>query len=318
VSQSDGPAPLTLRARAVYAAYRLGGAVAPRIPDSLGEWLARRAALAAARLAPGRRAMVERHQRRAASEPLTPAELDRRVRATFDSYGRYWWELLRVASDARRPLARRMRSEGFEHLSSAIAAGKGVIVALPHVGGWDFGGAWLAQQGYPSTVVVEPVEPPQLLEWFSSVRNRIGMEVVPLGPGAGARVAEVLREGKVVCLLCDRDLTGDGVEVEFFGETTTLPAGPATLALRTGAVLLPTAVYFTPDGGHLAKIGAPVPCEREGRLRDDVSRITADLAQRFELLIRAEPTQWHLMQPNWPSDRGADGPGARLRDDARG
>lgn len=303
MSQPHGsPAP-TLGARATYAVYRLGGAVAPWVPDAVGEWIARHAALAAARLAPGRRTMVERHQQRAAVGPLTPAELDRRVRATFDSYGRYWWELLRVASDARRPLARRMRSEGFEHISSAVAEGKGVIVALPHVGGWDFGGAWLAQQGYPPTVVVEPVEPPQLLEWFSGVRNRIGMEVVPLGPEAGARVAEVLREGKVVCLLCDRDLNGDGVEVEFFGETTTLPAGPAMLALRTGAVLLPTAVYFTPDGGHLAIIGSPVPCEREGRLRDDVRRITADLARRFEILIRAEPTQWHLMQPNWPSDR---------------
>ncbi len=302
MSGRHDPPPLTLRGRATYSLYRLGGAVAPYVPEAVGQWIARHAALTAARVAPARRAMVERHQRRAASESLTDAELDLRVRATFDSYGRYWWELLRVASDARRPLAPRMRSEGFEHISGAIAKGRGVIAALPHVGGWDFGGAWLAQQGYPPTVVVEPVEPPQLLEWFSRVRNRIGMQVVPLGPGAGARVADVLRQGRVVCLLCDRDLTGDGVEVEFFGETTTLPAGPATLALRTGSVLVPTAVYFTPDGGHLARILPPVPCEREGRLRDDIIRITTELAHRFEDLIRAEPTQWHLMQPNWPSD----------------
>ncbi|MCU1458939.1 MAG: Lauroyl/myristoyl acyltransferase [Actinomycetia bacterium] len=318
MSQADGSPKPTLGARATYRIYRLGGAVAPWVPYSVGEWIARHVAVTAARLAPGRRAMVERHQQRAASEPLSAAELDRRVRATFDSYGRYWWELLRIASDARKPLARRMRAEGFECIEAAIAEGKGVIVALPHVGGWDFGGAWLAQEGYPSTVVVEPLEPPQLLEWFSGVRNRIGMDVVPLGPDAGARVAEVLREGKVVCLLCDRDLSGDGVEVEFFGETTTLPAGPATLALRTGALLVPTAVYFAPHGGHFARIGPPVPCEREGRLRDDVTRITADLAQRFETLIRAEPTQWHLMQPNWPSDDAVADGRAGPATDARG
>jgi KDO2-lipid IV(A) lauroyltransferase len=107
-------------------------------------------------------------------------------------------------------------------------------------------------------------------------------------------------------LLCDRDLTGDGIEVEFFGERTTLPAGPATLALRTGAALLPTAVYFRPRGGHHAVVLPPIPTQREGRLRDDVARATQDLAHRFEELIRAAPEQWHLMQPNWPSDRSND------------
>jgi KDO2-lipid IV(A) lauroyltransferase len=105
-----------------------------------------------------------------------------------------------------------------------------------------------------------------------------------------------------VCLLSDRDLAGDGIEVEFFGERTTLPAGPATLAVRTGAPLVPAGVYFRDHGGHFAKIGPPLPVQREGRLRDDVGRITQDLARRFEELIRMAPEQWHLMQPNWPSD----------------
>ena len=113
-----------------------------------------------------------------------------------------------------------------------------------------------------------------------------------------------------MCLLCDRDLVGDGIEVEFFGERTTLPAGPATLALRTGAPLLPAAVYFGPQGGHHAKVMPPVAAQREGRLRDDVERVTQDLAHRFEELIRAAPEQWHLLQPNWPSDHATNGSGA--------
>jgi KDO2-lipid IV(A) lauroyltransferase len=131
------------------------------------------------------------------------------------------------------------------------------------------------------------------------------MEVVPLGAQAGPAVLRALRANRIVCLLSDRDLAGDGVSVELFGERTTMPGGPATLALRTGAPLVPAGVYFRPRGGHFAKIGPPLSVQREGRLRDDVARVTQDLAHRFEELIRMAPEQWHLMQPNWPSDHVA-------------
>jgi KDO2-lipid IV(A) lauroyltransferase len=116
-------------------------------------------------------------------------------------------------------------------------------------------------------------------------------------------VLRALRDNRVVCLLSDRDLTGDGVSVEFFGERTTRPAGPATLALRTGAALLPVAVYFEPGRGHRGVVRAPIATARAGGLRDDIARITQYLACEFEILIRAAPEQWHLLQPNWPSDR---------------
>jgi hypothetical protein len=131
--------------------------------------------------------------------------------------------------------------DGFEHVVAGCKAGKGVIAALPHVGGWDYGGAWLAVHGYPPTVVVEPVEPPELFEWFADTRRRLGMDVVPLGPDAGRGVLRALRANRVVCLLCDRDIAGDGVEVEFFGERTTLPAAraPNRRAAPSGRGLLP-------------------------------------------------------------------------------
>ena len=102
----------------------------------------------------------------------------------------------------------------------------------------------MAAQGHHMLAVVEPLQPPELLEWFARQREAIGLEVVPIGPDVSRIVLRALRDNRIVCLLSDRDLTGDGVEVEFFGERTTLPAGPATLALRTGAALLPVAVYF--------------------------------------------------------------------------
>jgi KDO2-lipid IV(A) lauroyltransferase len=154
--------------------------------------------------------------------------------------------------------------------------------------------------------VVEPVEPPELFEWFASVRRSLGMEIVPLGPDVATTVLRALRDNRLACLVSDRDLTGDGVAVEFFGETTTLPAGPATLALRTGAALIPVAVYFGTGREHHAVVRPPLQIAREGRLRDDVARITQCLAREFEVLIREAPHQWHLMVANWPSDRGRE------------
>jgi KDO2-lipid IV(A) lauroyltransferase len=291
--------------RVTFVAYRGAAAIAQALPDPVGRGIARGAARVKALFAVNERKRVLRNQARVRG-PLRGWDAWRAVFETYDSYGRYWQELFRLPLDAKHSLEDRFEADGFEHIADAIAAGTGAILVLPHVGGWEFAGAWLAARGYPPTVVVERVEPPELFDWFVEVRAAMGMDVVALDADAGATVARALRDNRVVCLLADRDLTGDGVEVSFFGEKTTLPAGPATLALRTGAPLVPVAVYFRPRGNHLAKIGPPLPCERSGRLRDDVARITQDLAHRFEDLIRAAPDQWHLMQANWPGDRLAD------------
>lgn len=297
----DGPVRGPVGARASYLAYRTGAELARIVPAGLGEPAARVVGRAIALGMPSRRRQVERNLRRATGGGLRGVALQKAVGETFDSYTRYWWELFRLPNEVGRELE--MEVTGRENLAGALERGSGAVIALPHVGGWEFAGAWMAGQGWPPMVVVEPVEPPELFEWFASTRRALGMTVVQLGPEAGKTVLRALHHNQAVCLLCDRDLTGDGVPVEFFGEATTLPGGPAMLALRTGAPLLPTAVYFRPQGGHHAVVQPPLPAQREGRLRDDVARVTQALAQRFEDLIRAAPEQWHLMQPNWPSDR---------------
>jgi KDO2-lipid IV(A) lauroyltransferase len=155
-------------------------------------------------------------------------------------------------------------------------------------------------------VVVERLDPPELFDWFVGLREDLGMHVVPLGPSAGSTVLTALKENHIVCLLCDRDLQRTGPAVEFFGERTTLPGGPVTLGLRAGAPVLPTAVYFTDRvDGHLGYVCPPLPIERgAGRLRAAVDDGTQALARELETLIRKAPTQWHMFQPNWPSDPG--------------
>ncbi len=294
----------SLAAKIVYAAYRSGGALAQRLPFPVAGTLARRVGRALMVAMPGRRRMVARHMRRVYGPALSPRELRRAVRAVFDSYARYWLETFRLPRETPETIDAGVRIEGLEHLDAATADGSGVVLAAPHLGGWDLGGAWLAQHGYRPVAVVEELEPPELFDWFVAWRRRLGVDIVPVGPAAGTAVLQAVKNGQAVSLISDRDILGSGVEVEFFEETTSLPGGPATLALRTGAPVLPVAIYFEDDGGHVGVVRPPLVVERRGRFRDDVTRITQDLARELETLIRRAPEQWHLMQPNWPSDPG--------------
>lgn len=293
-----------VRGKAVYVSYRAAAALAEALPERVAARLARIAGRASAKLMRGRAEMARRHQRRLAPDS-SDAAVDIAVRDVFDSYARYWLEMFRLPREVRDGnVVAKFAVEGYEHVEKGLARGNGVIYALPHLGGWEWGAAWMAvpPRSQRMLAVVEALEPPELRDWFVRQREEMGLEIVSVGPEASGRVLKALRDNRIVCLVSDRDLSGDGVEVEFLGERTTLPAGPATLALRTGATLLPLAVYFRPDGGHHAVIRPPVPTERAGRLRDDVARITQQLAREFETLIRAAPAQWHLLQPNWPSD----------------
>jgi phosphatidylinositol dimannoside acyltransferase len=251
----------------------------------------------AGRLSRGRRAMIARHLARIRGGAISPAEVDR----AFASYGRYWLESFRLPAMVGSQLEAGMCYEGIGHLEEARGLGRGVVMAMPHLGAWDWGGAWLTTSGFPVTVVAEAVEPAELFEWFAARRRRLGMGVVALDRRAGAGVMAALHNGDIVGLLCDRDLTGDGIGVDFFGERTTLPAGPATVALRAGAPILPGAVLFEGDH-HRAIVLPPLDTTRRGRLREDVERITQDLADALASLIRRAPEQWHVFQPNWPSD----------------
>lgn len=250
--------------------------------------------------------MLARHLSRAYGYELSDRRMSRLVDRAVASYGRYWAESLRLPRLGARQLDAGIHYDHYEHIAAGVAAGRGTILALPHLGGWEWAGTHLVSTGLRLSVVVERLEPADLFEWFVRLRTRLGMNVIPAGPGAAASCAQALADNQVLCLLADRLIEGaSGAEVEFFGEKTQLPAGPATLALRTGARLVPAAVYFEHETDrHLGALLPPIDTARARgrRLRDEVQRATQDMADAFESFIRRDPTQWHLMQPNWPSD----------------
>jgi len=275
------------------------------LPGPLAHLLGRGGALSASALLPEQRLMIERNLRRVYGPDFGGLALRRAVQRCLDNYARYWVESFRLPGTSPEALDAGMSFDGIHHVQNAVDRGIGPILALPHLGGWEWGGFWLASTyRYQMTVVVEALEPPELFEWFVALRQSFGMNVVPLGPRAGTAVSNAIKAAHVVCLVCDRDLNNKGIEVEFFGERTTLPGGPATLALRTGAPLLPAAVYYRGKGHH-ATIREAIPTDRRGSLRADVTRVTQALAHEMEALIRTEPEQWHILQPNWPSDHAA-------------
>lgn len=229
----------------------------------------------------------------------------------FRLYSRYWYETFALRRMPADEVLARHSIDGMEQIERAVAAGTGIICALPHMGNWDAAGHWLALQGYPMTAVAEELEVREVFELFYRHRRALGMHIVPLS--LGKRVADVLvrliARNHVITLVADRDLTGKGVDVEMFGETRQLPAGPALLSLTTGAPLCVAAVFTTPEGWH-TRINAPVEVERSGVLRADVAAMTRVVAGQFERFIAAAPADWHMFQPAWPD---GDAPSSATR-----
>ncbi|WP_045878271.1 phosphatidylinositol mannoside acyltransferase [Pseudofrankia sp. DC12] len=223
-------------------------------------------------------------------------DLDALTRAAMRSYARYWLEVFRLQDMPReRYVSDQFFLNDEFHLRDAYAAGKGLILALPHMGSWELAGAWLVATGIPFTTVAERLKPESLFDRFVAFRESLGMEVIPLTGGAeppSALLAERLLAGGCLCLLADRDLSASGVPVDFFGARARMAAGPAALALRTGAALVPTALWF--DGkGWGGQIYPPVE-------HTDVATMTQEMADAFADSIASHPVDWHMLQRIWP------------------
>ncbi|HUH69696.1 MAG TPA: phosphatidylinositol mannoside acyltransferase [Mycobacterium sp.] len=236
---------------------------------------------------------------------VPPADVpDALMRASLASYGRYWREAFRLPTMNLPALARQLHDSvgGQDHLDAALAAGRGAVLALPHSGNWDMAGVWLAQSHGRLTTVAERLQPESLYQRFIDYRESLGFEVLPL---SGAKrppfevLCERLRDNRVVCLMAERDLTRTGVEVEFFGEPTRMPAGPAKLAIETGAALLPAHCWFegNDDQGWGFSVHPALDCTS-----GDIGAITQVLADQFAKNIVAHPEDWHMLQPQWLTD----------------
>ncbi len=223
------------------------------------------------------------------------------MRASLTSYARYWREAFRLPAMDHWALAHQLAESvvGQEHLDAALASGCGAVMALPHSGNWDMAGVWLAQTRGRFTTVAERLKPESLYRRFIDYRESLGFEVIPLSGGDRPPfelLCERLRDNKVVCLMAERDLTRTGVQVDFFGEPTRMPAGSAKLAIETGAALLPVHCWFTDDSSRIG-IYPPLDCTSS-----DVGAITQALADVFARNIAEHPADWHMLQPQWLAD----------------
>jgi len=228
---------------------------------------------------------------------------EKAARAVMESYGRYFAEALWARADKAPAILAKTKVEGLEMVESARDAGGGMIYALPHLGNWEAAAPVAVNVGVPVVAVAERLANKRITNWFTSMRAELGIEVV-LATGrleVMRRLEGAIADNKAVALLADRDISGRGVEVELFGERTTIPAGPAMLAQKTGAPLFPVGAYFEGEG-HRVVVRPPIPVAESGSRSERVRAISQALASELEKLIREAPDQWHILQPNWPSD----------------
>jgi KDO2-lipid IV(A) lauroyltransferase len=221
------------------------------------------------------------------------------------SYARYWLEVFRLPVIPVERLVSGMDEVGeIETTLGYLKAGRGVIFALPHMGNWDQAGAWIINRGAGSfTTVMERLKPESVYERFVAFREGLGMEVLPAS-GGNSRfgvLAQRLRVGKAVCLPADRDVTGSGIEVDFFGEKARMMPGPAALAVQTGAALVPAILWFTDDGWGV-HLHAEIPVPAEGDRKQKAAAMTQQLADVFAEGIREHPADWHMLQPVFTAD----------------
>ena len=285
--------------------YALGWALVCRVPAS---W-ARGAFLLAGDIAWRRQGRgvqrLEANLRRVIGPRASGKELRALSRAGMRSYARYWMEVFRLPVISREQILAGTVSNGGEDVAfEMLAAGRGVVFALPHTGNWEVAGAWIIARGAGKfTTVAERLKPESVFLRFLAFRESLGFEVLP-ATGGNSRfgvLAQRLRAGGMVCLPADRDVTGAGIEVEFFGEKARMMAGPAALAVQTGAALLPAVLWFE-DRGWGVRIFPEVPVPAEGTRRDKVAAMTQQMARLFEEGIAAHPEDWHMLQRVFAAD----------------
>jgi KDO2-lipid IV(A) lauroyltransferase len=291
------------RERAVDLGYAAGWGAIKSVPRPLSErWFRSGADAATVRNGPAAQ-QLRKNLRRVLGPDVSELQLDAYVGDALRSYSRYWLETFRLPKMDLATVAAQARTVGTEHLDAALAAGRGAVLALPHSGNWDVAGVWLVQRHGPFTTVAERLKPESLFRRFVEYRESLGFEIIALTGGERPPLdvlSERLRANRVVCLLADRDLSRQGVEVDFFGEKTRMPPGPALLAARTGAALLPVHLWFTPTGW--SQTIAPPLTLPDAPLGEQVRVATQQLADFFAREIRQHPVDWHMPQKLWLAD----------------
>ncbi len=257
-----------------------------------------------ARRRKGRYPLVRSHMRRVLGPDATPGEVDEAVHGMYRSYGRYWAETFWFRPRRRSRITATVERVHFDPIFASMRNGNGRIFALPHIGNWEVAGLVAEDIGSPVVAVAEHLSNQRITDWFIDVRNKFGIEIILTSdPRRTRKLISILKDGGAIALVADRDVTGRGVEVDFFGERTTMPAGAVSLADLTGADLIPVGVYFNEGRGYRIVVHDSVELPAAETREDRVALGVQAFATVLEDIIREAPSQWHLFQPNWPSDR---------------
>jgi KDO2-lipid IV(A) lauroyltransferase len=294
---------VSTREQVADALYGLGWSTVKRLPEPVAARLGRTIADLAWKQRGKGVLRLESNYARVVPD-ASPERLAELSRAGMRSYLRYWMESFRLPAWSPE----RVRS-GFEvmdlhHLTDGLAAGRGVVLALPHLANWDLAGAWVTTKlRLPFTTVAERLKPESLYDRFVAYREGLGMEVLPHSGGSTfGTLARRLRDGGLVCLVADRDLSASGVEVEFFGDTARMPAGPALLAQQTGALLLPATLWYDDSPVMKGRVHPPIEVPGSGTRAEKTSVMTQALAHAFASGIAEHPEDWHMLQRLWLAD----------------
>ncbi|MER5845259.1 MULTISPECIES: phosphatidylinositol mannoside acyltransferase [Streptomyces] len=294
---------MSARDRLNDALYGAGWATVKKLPEPVAVRLGRAVAdLAWKRRGQGVRRLESNYAR--VVPDASPERLAELSRAGMRSYLRYWMESFRLPAWSPERIANGIDIQDIHRVTDGMAAGKGVVLALPHLANWDLAGAWATTGlGIPFTTVAERLKPETLYDRFVAYREGLGMEVLPHnGASAFGTLARRLRDGGLVCLVADRDLSASGVEVEFFGETARMPAGPALLAQHTGALLLPATLWYDDSPVMRGRVHPAVPVPESGTRAEKTSVMTQALADAFATGIADHPEDWHMLQRLWLKD----------------
>jgi phosphatidylinositol dimannoside acyltransferase len=286
----------------VYYAYVGFSRVALALPEPVAYGLARVSGTVAARISKRKRT-VAANLARITGEPATSPHVQKLVVEAYRSYARYWLETFRLVREGKEFFLDRFRCTiGEEHLDGVLARGKGAVVVVGHLGNWDAAGAWVGARGNRLATVAEVLRPRRMFDFFADHRSRLGMTIYPAERSAVLRLVEEVEAGAVVAVVGDRDLKGRGPEVVFFGAPVTLPAGPASIAIRTGVPPIVAGVYgVTHENGKrgwIAELSEPIELPSETGA-EGVAVLTQAIATELERCIARRPEEWHVFQPFW-------------------
>ncbi len=290
----------------VYYAYVGASRLAQAIPERVAYAVAHAGGTLLVKLARNKRAIVERNISRVTGEPPGSIRVQRLVAAAFRSYARYWLETFRLVRASPEFFLERFQCPDEYKLDDVLARGKGVVVAVGHLGNWDAAGAWVGARGQRLVSVAEVLKPRRMFEFFAEHRARLGMKIYGAEPGVTAKLVEEVENGSIVAILGDRDLKGAGPKVDFFGEPATFPAGPASVALRAGVPFIVAGVWTSVLGdgrrGWYAELNGPFELP-EDRGAGAVQQVTEKIAAELEQLVARRPEEWHVFQPFWLEDK---------------